>query len=330
MKGEYDFKGRRWKKISPQAKAFVGSLLVVDPHERATAEEAYGSTWLNRRFAATVRNPYAEEITKAQNSVVNFSNYSKLKKVALMVIAHKSTTDEIGILRKLFQQYDTEHNGILSYDEFEAAFKAAGYPEDDCRRMFDACDLDGTGQVRYTEFLAATIEAHGAISEERLAEAFDRIDHDNSGYIEAKDLKQILGQDFPEEEIDAIIREADLTRDGVISYAEFLALWEDQTEAKKEEVIHDIEIRASTRSVDTTVSDMSSDNLSDDGVFSRAEFIASKKSNERRRSSMISSDLTNALFDEDVTKIPDTIFQGVIKAVDEQAPVKESVMSAIV
>ena len=32
-------------------------------------------------------------------------------------------------------------------------------------------DLDGSGRIRYTEFLAATIEAQGAISEERLAEA---------------------------------------------------------------------------------------------------------------------------------------------------------------
>ena len=29
--------------------------------------------------------------------------------------------------------------------------------------------------MKYSEFLAATIEAHGAIDEERLAEAFDRI-----------------------------------------------------------------------------------------------------------------------------------------------------------
>lgn len=37
-------------------------------------------------------------------------------------------------------------------------------------------DIDGTGKIRYTEFLAATIEARGAISEQRLAEAFDRLD----------------------------------------------------------------------------------------------------------------------------------------------------------
>ena len=44
-------------------------------------------------------------------------------------------------------------------------------------------DLDGSGRIRYTEFLAATIEAQGVISEERLAEAFDRLDSDDSGAI---------------------------------------------------------------------------------------------------------------------------------------------------
>jgi serine/threonine protein kinase len=46
-KCKYDFMGRRWKRISPQAKAFIEDLLVVDPDERATAEVAAASTWLS-------------------------------------------------------------------------------------------------------------------------------------------------------------------------------------------------------------------------------------------------------------------------------------------
>lgn len=41
----------------------------------------------------------------------------------------------------------------------------------------------GNGIIQYTEFLAATLEALGMIEEERLAEAFDRLDSDDSGYI---------------------------------------------------------------------------------------------------------------------------------------------------
>jgi hypothetical protein len=36
--------------------------------------------------------------------------------------------------------------------------------------------FDGSGVIRYTEFLAATIEARGAISKQKLAEAFDSLD----------------------------------------------------------------------------------------------------------------------------------------------------------
>jgi hypothetical protein len=100
--------------------------------------------------------------------------------------------------------------------------------------LFCSQDLDGSGRIRYTEFLAATIEAQGAISEERLAEAFDRLDSDDSGYIDAENLAEILGKDFPKEEIDGIIQEVVLTKDKRISYSEFLALWENKHEQDRD------------------------------------------------------------------------------------------------
>jgi hypothetical protein len=38
----------------------------------------------------------------------------------------------------------------------------------------------------YTEFLAATIEAQGYIAEDRIAEAFDRLDSNETGYSKCK------------------------------------------------------------------------------------------------------------------------------------------------
>ena len=54
------------------------------------------------------------------------------------VIAHKSTSAEIGILRKIFQQYDTEGKGHLNYEQFKAAISDASFQEEDYRRIFDA------------------------------------------------------------------------------------------------------------------------------------------------------------------------------------------------
>jgi len=55
-----------------------------------------------------------------------------------MVIAHKSSSEEIGILRKLFLQYDTQKNGVLSVEEFKAAMAQSGHSEEELESMFDA------------------------------------------------------------------------------------------------------------------------------------------------------------------------------------------------
>ena len=159
--------------------------------------------------------------------------------------------------------------------------------------------MDGTGEVKYCEFLAATIEAQGAISEERLAEAFDRLDSDDSGYISKENLREFLGDDLPQEEIDEIIREADITKDGKISYAEFLALWEDKHEEKRDEMMRDLRAHRATLSSSSYGStfggsshhtalsshhkdDLRSDNESDHHTLARANYIEGKKMSERR------------------------------------------------
>lgn len=285
MSRSYEFKGRRWKRISKAAKAFVEDLLVIDPNDRATAEESMSASWLNRRLGATVRNAHEDEINNARASVMKYSKYTKLQRMALMVIAHKSTSAEIGILRKIFHQYDTERDGQLSYDEFKAAIKEAGLSEADYQQIFNAVDLDGTGKIRYTEFLAATIEAHGVISEERLAEAFDRLDADDSGYISAENLAEMLGEDFPKSEIESILKEA--SRDGKVTYSEFLALWETRKEKEREEVMNEIAVEvAPSMSGDISVLSDETDSLTlgddKDSLLARASFIDGKKLSERK------------------------------------------------
>ena len=180
-----------------------------------------------------------------------------------MVVAHKSRSEEIGILRKVFQKFDTRGDGLISFDEFSKAMGSFGsYSDSDLRAVFDAVvsqslflcssvqrlnslgflccfqhqDMDGTGRVRYTEFLAATIETQGVIEEARLAEAFDSLDSNDSGFISAENLIEILGNDFPREEIDAIIAEVSSSQeDNRISYGDFLTLWESEQELVKEE-----------------------------------------------------------------------------------------------
>jgi hypothetical protein len=86
--------------------------------------------------------------------------------------------------------------------------------------------------------LAATIEAQGAISEERLAECFDRLDSDDSGYISADNLAELLGEEFPRDEIEEIIKEADADGNGKVTYSDFLLLWEQKHEGDRADALN--------------------------------------------------------------------------------------------
>jgi hypothetical protein len=167
--------------------------------------------------------------------------------------------------------------------------------------------VDQTGEIKYCEFLAATIEATGAINEERLAEAFDRLDSDDSGYISADNLRELLGSDIPQEEINAIIKEADRNKDNRISYAEFLALWEDKHEEKRESMIEDLrDHRASLTSVSEDFKssyrgDLTDDSDSENHTLARANYIEGKQLSERKVSKFSevgAEDMKHMLYDE--------------------------------
>jgi Ca2+-binding EF-hand superfamily protein len=55
-----------------------------------------------------------------------------------MVVAHKSSTEEIGILRKVFQKYDQNRDGSIGYEDFCSALAESGHSEGDLQAMFEA------------------------------------------------------------------------------------------------------------------------------------------------------------------------------------------------
>jgi Ca2+-binding EF-hand superfamily protein len=117
---------------------------------------------------------------------------------------------------------DTSHNGTVDFEEFKEGLKRLSFKEEELAQIFDSIvscfngatvgeshhlteetllliltqkagrvfwqqqilqDVDKSGQIQYTEFLAATLEARGYLEEERIAEAFQSMDRDSSGRV---------------------------------------------------------------------------------------------------------------------------------------------------
>jgi calcium-dependent protein kinase len=158
-KGDYDFKGRKWQRSSEQAKDFIRDLLVLDPEERVDGDTALRSTWLNRRHSATMRVPLEDEEELARASMLRYAGYNKLKKMALMVVAHKSSSEEIGILRKVFQRYDSRRDGSISFEEFCEAMQGFGHSAADLETMFNAVVSVTVRYIQYDDNKSRFCEA---------------------------------------------------------------------------------------------------------------------------------------------------------------------------
>ena len=58
--------------------------------------------------------------------------------------------------------------------------------------MLESADTDGSGEINYTEFLAATIDKNVFMRESYLKIAFDMFDKDGSGKIDNQEILALL------------------------------------------------------------------------------------------------------------------------------------------
>jgi serine/threonine protein kinase len=151
LKGKYDFKARMWKYVSDEAKMFVKRCLTYDPKARPTAVEALKLAWMQRDFDDLA--PELDSMDMVQTALHSFASYGTLKKLALMVIAHKSTSEEIGFLRKLFTKYDTLKNGVITFPEFRDALVDYDYSEEELEIMYNGIVSEGNARLWRTLLL---------------------------------------------------------------------------------------------------------------------------------------------------------------------------------
>jgi len=59
-------------------------------------------------------------------------------------------------------------------------------------QIFNKADTDGSGEIEYSEFVAATLNERDLLSQDRLKAAFKMFDKDDSGSISVDEIKQAL------------------------------------------------------------------------------------------------------------------------------------------
>ena len=99
--------------------------------------------------------------------------------------------------------------------------------------MINDVDADGNGVVDFPEFLTLMArKMKDTDSEKELVEAFRVFDREGTGFITASELAHVmtnLGEKLTNEEVDEMIREADMDGDGRLGYDDFVAMMSSPT-----------------------------------------------------------------------------------------------------
>lgn len=160
------------------------------------------------------------------------------------------TEKELRYFRKMFDMFDTDHSGAIGFFEMKNLAKHLGVEMTDeaLKASMDAIDENGNGDLEFDEFvqwlthagnqgdefavLKSKIRAQGTrpLSNsqiEQLHTVFRHFDADGSGSIDVEELGDVfaaMGQNLSEDEIKALMAQADEDGSGEMEFEEFLLL----------------------------------------------------------------------------------------------------------
>ena len=149
--------------------------------------------------------------------------------VAMMASKMKDADREEEI-RVAFRVLDRDGNGFITAAELRHVMTNIGdkLTDEEVYEMIREADMDGDGQVNCEEFVAMMAQKmKDSDREEEIREAFCVFDRDGNGFISAAELRHVMtniGDKLTDEEVDDMIREADIDGDGQVNCEEFVTM----------------------------------------------------------------------------------------------------------
>eukprot|EP00977_Amphora_coffeiformis_P006523 scaffold1400_cov175-Amphora_coffeaeformis.AAC.14 len=210
-----------WASVSDEAKDFIRTLLVTDPRQRPSSEQAQENPWIRNYHKATF-NPRTTMVNpRLVQSLVNFKELPITQRLMFEVVSFTLMQDQIAHIQAEFEKLDEEGLGELSLEsmrlvlsrtmiEFPAGSEDQQENKKGHSRKLSKPEIESVfnhikmgkseSRVHWHEFVAACLPTC-RVDDRNLRIAFDRLDQDHNGFITYEEVVHMIARDADEDEV---------------------------------------------------------------------------------------------------------------------------------
>jgi calcium-dependent protein kinase len=228
-KGEFDFPEEEWGTVDKKAQAIISEMLCMQESKRPEAQDLLQRAWIQGK-AEKGEGISAKLGAKIKENLKKFNQARMFKKSAITVIATQLADKDIEAMRSAFKAVDANGDGVISVAEMTSILKQLQLSDAEAQQTLNQLDSDGSGEIDYTEFIAAVMDKSQYTKRENLWMAFRAFDENQDGKISKDELRRFLAGDHGSSISDAkilqMIKEVDKDGDGHIDFDEFVTFME--------------------------------------------------------------------------------------------------------
>ena len=147
---DFDFPEAKWANVSDEAKDLIKHMIAPE-NERYNARQVMEHKWMN-----IVNQDNLANLNFDPSFLVNYAKSNIFKKMTLLFIASRLEDNEINHLKKIFEAFNLQKDGQISYQELKKGLKelkCCRISDEELCELFKSIDVDQNGKIDYTEFL---------------------------------------------------------------------------------------------------------------------------------------------------------------------------------
>ena len=224
-----NYNNENLKKCSNECIDLLKELLNKDKN-RISAQNAIKHIWfknLNIKERLTFL-PF-EKIKKVLEQIMKFKPKKTLQKLCLAYLVRNFNDESVNDASNLYLQIDYNNDGSIDENEFVMHLKeiiektGEKIDESYLKKVFENIDIDKSGTVEYSEFVAAGVKKELILKEQNLRESFDFFDKNKNGLINLEDLRVVFMKfkGFSQDEFSSIVSDVDADENNEIDFEEY-------------------------------------------------------------------------------------------------------------